>query len=158
MSWERFDPNGMPAPSLDLPAVGEGELGIHDFRGWASLLPFFSHGPTCQGCQAVFACLAEKERELELARAEAVIVLPAAPGNALEIPTHRRLHWLIDAQQALRQAYALMLPGTSDAEAMLFVLDQYGVPWAGWHGAEPSAGLCQEGIEWLEFIAVQCPE
>lgn len=102
MSWERVDPNGMPAPSSDLLAVGEGELGIHDFRGWASLPLFFSHGPMCQGCQAVFACLAEEERELELARAGAVIVLPAAPGNALEIPTHRRLHWLIDAQQALR--------------------------------------------------------
>lgn len=158
MSWVRFDPNGLPAPSLDLPAVGGGERGIRDFRGRASLLLFFSHGPACPACQAVSACLAEKEKDLEFARAEAVIVLPAAPGNAPEAPAHRRLHGLIDAEHALRQAYAVLLPEAGSAEALLFVLDQYGVPWAGWHGAEPAGELCEEGMEWLEFIALQCPE
>ncbi len=158
MAWVRFDPDGMPAPSLDLPAVGEAELGIADFRGVSSLLVLFSHGPACAGCQEAVSCLAERERDLEFARAEVIIVLPAAPAETGTLPAGRRLHWIVDAGGALRQAYAGLLPDASPDAAMLFVLDQYGVPWAGWHGAEPAGELCAEGIEWLEFIALQCPE
>ncbi|MGC8826670.1 MAG: hypothetical protein ACP5TV_06680 [Anaerolineae bacterium] len=158
MPWVRFDPDGMPAPSLDLPAAGGGEMGIMDFRGRSSLLVLFCHGPACPGCQEAVTCLAEREKDLEFARAEAVIVLPAAPPSGDAVPAGRRLHGVIDAERALHREYAGLLPGASPDEAMLFVLDQYGVPWAGWHGAEPAGGLCAEGIEWLEFIALQCPE
>jgi hypothetical protein len=158
MPWVRFDPDGLPAPSLDLPAAGGGELGIADFRGWSSLLVLFCHGPACPGCQEAIACLASREKDLEFARAEAIIVLPAAPQTGEAMPTGRRLHGVIDGEGALRRMYAGLLPDALPDEAMLFVLDQYGVPWAGWYGAEPAGEQCAEGIEWVEFIALQCPE
>jgi hypothetical protein len=42
---------------------------------------------------------------------------------------------------------------------VLVVLDQFGAPYAAWVGDEADApGLDRQTLEWLEYIAIQCPE
>lgn len=66
---------------------------------------------------------------------------------------------LADPEGETRGAYTALLPDGTAGDALLFVLDRYGAPYAAL--SCPEAGelaIQQEVLEWLAFIEVQCPE
>ena len=157
MPWIRFDPNGGPAPSSSITTLAGEPFAVADFYGRANLALFFGHGLGCAACRGLIQCLAAQRTELCGLDAEALVCLPShasAPDGDLA-----GVHLAADPDGGLRRRYADLIEFDAVTEVMLFVLDRFGVPYAGWTGREADApDLCRETMKWLEYIAIQCPE
>lgn len=95
---------------------------------------------------------------------EDAVVLALVPGSPEEIRGIDRglaYHYpvLADEGGRVRQAYEALLEGDVGTSHLVFVLDQFGSPYAAVINADPTAPALFDQIEqWLTFIAIQCPE
>jgi hypothetical protein len=68
---------------------------------------------------------------------------------------------LADENGTIRHRYVSLMDSglVPSGECLLFVLDNYGVPYAAYVAPElDQAGLHTEIIGWLDYIGMQCPE
>jgi peroxiredoxin len=146
------------APAFRLTASSGKRITLANYRGRSNLVLLFVHGADCAACQAALKTFADHRADYQAQTAEVLIVWPAAPDRT-PVPPGFGLPGLADPGGETRRAYAARLPTGLAGDAMLFVLDRYGAPYAALTGPElDDPGLQQEVLEWLAFIEVQCPE
>lgn len=151
MTWIRFDPFELAAPSLATAA----NPGAIDLRGRVSQVVFFGHGPDCKACAALARQLTSEGAAWAESTAKIVLVspLPFWPDGVGDS------HALADPDGRLRDRYARLLEFDTTGCLFLFVLDQHGAPFAAWVGQEPDGSdLVGEASTWLAFAERQCPE
>jgi peroxiredoxin len=162
MPWIRLNPYGRIVPSVKL-TTPEGErIAIADYRGRSNLILLFVDSPGRTGHQELIERCAEQGSQLQRFKARLLVILPSRDGLTdvrHEIASHDLVQLLLDPDGALQRRYAELVQREGDRSPMLFVLDQYGVPYAAWAGSDLATDdLCAEAMEWLQFIAIQCPE
>jgi len=95
---------------------------------------------------------------------EGSVVLALLSGSADDIRGSDRglaYHFPVVADEGgrMRQSYETLLAGDTGTSHLVFVLDQFGAPYAAVINADPLDPELYEQIEqWLSFIAIQCPE
>lgn len=66
---------------------------------------------------------------------------------------------LADPSGSTRRAYEAVLPVVPQGQALVFVLDRFGAPYAAFASNEPDAPELQKEVQgWLAYIGIQCPE
>lgn len=164
--WIRFDTEDrlMPAPGFCLPDPAGEAVCLADFRGDCNLVVYFPSTADCAPCETVIAGLAARAESYRQHNARLIVVAPAPPAAQRTPRPEAGLVTLSDPGGETRQAYAgLMAEGLVRPEDdLLFVLDEYGAPYAALLGAsqgiDQAEALHEAALAWLEFISVQCPE
>jgi hypothetical protein len=71
----------------------------------------------------------------------------------------QRLSWMRTARCGQSTPGLMAAELVKDTDGLLFVLDEFGAPYAALMGAEQAGErLNDEVLSWLQFISVQCPE
>jgi hypothetical protein len=155
MPWIRFDRNERPAPSLSLQTASGRQVAISDYRGRASLALIFAQNPASPAARRVIESCAAARREIEALGGELLIVTPAAEMGQPDDGSHT----LIDPGGQLHRRYAGLLEFDVSGKLLVYILDEYGVPYAAWAGDQPeSPALCYDIQRWLLYVSIQCPE
>jgi predicted dithiol-disulfide oxidoreductase (DUF899 family) len=159
MTWQRFDPEARTAPWVTFHTAEGGAVALTQFRGQYQLVLFFAHGPQCAHCRALadrFAALAD---DLQTFDSRVLVVADAAP-TELPAAVGGPVRWLADPDGVARARCAQLLGrAVAPGVVLLLVLDPFGSPYAAWAGAEADAPeLERQTLEWLAYIAIQCPE
>lgn len=163
MEWFSFSHGQQhrPAPSFRLKSSRGEPVALADYRGRRNLVLLFLHRLDCPGCHAALQNLAKHRLEYQEHEAQVLVVVPTpmAELTVVETTEAHPFPLLADQEGVTRRAYAALLPGEPAEEAMLFVLDRYGAPYAALICPEPDdPALPREVLEWLAFIELQCPE
>ena len=160
MTWYAFPESARRhiAPGFSLPSSRGHPVSLTDYRGRSNLVLLFAHGADCPACWQAVESFATHRDAYRAQGTEVLVVCPASAEEA-SLPSPDGLQVLRDPEGTVRRAYAALLPGASPEDALLFVLDRYGAPYAAVACPEPDeASLRPEVLEWLAFIEVQCPE
>ncbi|HSH44656.1 MAG TPA: hypothetical protein VK966_02310 [Longimicrobiales bacterium] len=130
---------GDRVPRLRLPAVGGGERSV---RGRGPRILLVVH-PGCARCAEYARSVGEAAGALPDWDADIMVASPAAEGfEGLDGVTVVR-----DPDRALGEGLTVL------------VLDRWGeVYHAGHHGGDHDAASPEELLEWVRFVAIQCPE
>lgn len=159
MTWTRFDPDALTAPALDLRTTGGDPVNPAEFRGQYHLVLFFTHDAQCPACRALADRFDSMRHDLQTLDGRVLIVLPGSAGQVAE-PCRGSVRRVVDPNGVSRERYGRLMPIPPFAsDVMIFVLDQFGAPYAAWIGDEADRpGLDSQTLEWLEYVAIQCPE
>ena len=147
-------------PVRHLDAVGDGRFSLEQLRGRRQVALFLGHGADCLACFGYARQLARRQESLAEADGLPLIVvageIAAAEGWRHGIDDDVTI--LADPNGAWKREVATVI-GADAGDAILLLLDRYGAPRAG-SMAEEAGGLIDpsEGIEWLRFLALECPE
>jgi peroxiredoxin len=170
MTWIMFTDQDRTttAPDFSLPAVGSGKASRRDYYQSDNLVLFFLHGVDHQGhpcvtCQAVLDDLANHWSGYRARDAKILVLIPEvewilAKGIYL---AQSVIPLLADEHGSIRSGYISLVDAelVQEGDCLLFVLDNYGVPYAACIAPElDQAGLHIEIMSWLDYIGVQCPE
>jgi hypothetical protein len=132
MPWIRFDPRE------------ESPLCLPGSRDAAARLVIFA--PPGGLAEEPWLRLAQQEVDM-------VMVNAGLDGAANRLPQ------VSDTDGSLRRRFIAGIEFDLEGQALLFVLDVDGLPYAAWFGADPAeAEVLKEALKWLEFAAIQCPE
>lgn len=160
MGWYAFpeEVRRRTAPGFCLPSNRGRPISLVDYRGRSNLVLFFAHGMDCAACRRALAEFAGTRADYRAQAAEVLVVSPDAT-ERMPAPFDVELLVLCDPEGGTRRAYAALLPDGPGDDALLFVLDRYGAPYAALVCPEADApALHREVLEWLAFIELQCPE
>lgn len=161
MPWIRFGREEPPAPSLPLRNLEGGTVSVGDYRGRAALALVFLHGPACTTCRELAVAWTARQREMQALGAELLFVLPPAGDNPAGNGRDRLdpARTLLDPGGQLRARYAGLLEFDTTGQVLIYVLDEYGSPYAAWVGAEPDdSAIWYDLTRWLLYVSIQCPE
>lgn len=161
--WIRFDPEDRDraAPQFCLENGMGQAVCLSDFREDFNLVVYFVHDLDCGSCLQQVESLGGQLQAYQDAQAKILIIIPGAAIGQQAEKLPAGLPILYDTEGVIRRAYAgLMAPGlVSRHDDMLFVLDQFGAPYAVMLGVElDTDSLHHHALAWLEFISIQCPE
>lgn len=140
---------GRRLPDLRLrPADGGAEVGIRAPGRKAPVLALL-HGAGCESCREYVRSLEQVRSCLEDWDGRILLVVPEASGS----PQPRSsFPVLVDEAHRLAHALSVQPPAT-------VVADQWGeIHWAGEAGREHRFPPPEELVEWVRYLAVQCPE
>lgn len=159
MTWQRFDPEAHTVPHITVHAAGGEVVNLADWRGQYQVVLFFAHGPDCAACRTLaerFAAMADDLQTFDTR----MLAVTAAEASTLPGSAVGAVRWLADPDGAARERCVRLLGRPVDpGGVVLLVLDQFGSPYAAWSGADAdAAGLDQQTLEWVAYIAIQCPE
>lgn len=165
MPWIMFDEadHHRAAPGFNLEATAGGRVGLGDFQGQANLVIFFGHALDCEGCREALRGFVERRHDYAQHDTQVLVIFPE-PLDVLHgdpLLDDIRLPVLSDPGGRIRQKYVAQMDSSLAApdDDLLFILDQYGAPWAAYIEAElDSPTLHYDTLKWLEFISIQCPE
>lgn len=149
---------GRPAPSFSLTTNSGGAVSLQYFRGRRNLVLFFAHVDGCEPCRHLLVEFACRYDEYQLEDTDVLAILPAPPHD---LPGRKEFPFpvLSDPDGETRRDYAGLLPGDPGDDALLFVLDRFGAPYAAMSGEDLDAPDAQQEIlNWIGFIGLQCPE
>lgn len=148
-------------PKLRLPRAGDPAT-VRPLRGPArdASVVAVLHDPTCEACRELARSLVDIAPDLDVWDAAARVVVPAAGGTRAGPPARALRERLEPAVDVLVDVDRQLVDrvDTSDGPALL-IADRWGqlfhIHEAGrTHGAmEP-----RELVEWLKYLATQCPE
>ncbi|MCS7259379.1 MAG: redoxin domain-containing protein [Anaerolineae bacterium] len=131
---------------------------LDQFRERSNLVLCFSHGLECQDCQQLVEQFLARSQELGFVDAQVLIVQPSEVTGKSALPLPLHLVW--DREGAAQRKFRAWIRQPMARDAILvIILDRYGAPQAACsvpHGAEGK--LVAETLEYLTFIAIQCPE
>lgn len=165
MPWILFDEadHRTPVPFFRLDSVQSRKVALDQYRGRDNLVILFVHDANCEACRKALASFAASSRDYLLHDAVVLAIIPQpvlvlqADAFFLDLP----FPVLSDPQGATRQNYARLMDASLVPEEanLLFVLDQYGGPYAALIEQElDSPTLHRDVLKWLEYIGMQCPE
>jgi hypothetical protein len=165
--WVRFDveDRSLPAPDFCLPEPGgDAQICRSDFRGRCSLAVYFSPVHQSSSYNDALERIGSQAEAYQSEGAQVLAVFPSeedASNGAAWMESTPGAAVLIDRDGSARTAYAgLMVEElTTESDGLLFVLDEFGAPYAVLVGAEKAGeSLNDEVLSWLQFIDLQCPE
>lgn len=162
MEWFRFSHlrRDQPAPAFRLPSVQGMLVAPSDYHGRSNLVLLFLPGLDCPECRAALENFAAHRQEYEEQATQVLVILtnPDAEG-ALGQMEGFPFPVLADADGAVRQSYAALLPAPVGEEPLVFVLDRYRGPQVALVGRDlDDPALHREILRWLTFFEIQCPE
>ena len=142
-------------PDLSLPGVPGGAAFPLRARGREGTVLLYLHSADCTECRDYVAALAEVPEQLRDWDGRVVIVVPGALAEAERFHAATDTGFAVVADPAGRCAEQCALEGggmvIADQWGEVFFVEAGGV---GEHG-RPAA---DEVVEWLRFVAIQCPE
>jgi peroxiredoxin len=163
--WVLFDEvdQRSPAPYFRLASVMGRPVTRNDYRGLDNLVLFFGHAVDCPGCQNVLREFTAHLREYNQNEAVTLAIFPDlfVRENGLAVFQETPFPVLSDPGGEVRKRYTALMAHNlvSDQDNLIFVLDQYGGPYAALIGEElDEPDLQKEVLEWLEYISLKCPE
>jgi peroxiredoxin len=168
--WIRFDESDRrtPAPQFELETHTGRRVALSDFRGRQNLVLYFA---PAKGSDARIThdldAFIRREPDYRFHGTQVLAFLPDDPqlmgglASALLDREKSSLLILLDPSSATRKEYAALLDASlvSDQDSLLYILDQFGAPYAA-----QAAGLWDqfdrhsEILDWLDFIGMLCPE
>jgi len=139
-------------PELELASVPGGAPTPLRPPGRVSPVIVLVHGAGCEGCRAYLRQLAAASDDVADWDGRVIVVVPASPDSAAIGVDARTFALLADPERALAARLGL-------AGAAVVVADPYGEIH---HVADAAAGhdlpAAPEVVQWLRYLAVQCPE
>ena len=152
-----------PCPSFRLDSVQGRPVSLTDYRGADNLILYFAHNLACTHCREVL-------RHFEISqfdfRREGAIVLAVFPepvqslrGEGFLLGLHFPV--LADPSGKTRSDYVNLMANelVLEADALLFVLDNYGCPYSALVSKEADGeSFRRAALPWLSYISMQCPE
>ncbi|PWH20687.1 MAG: hypothetical protein DDG58_01550 [Ardenticatenia bacterium] len=158
MNWQYFGYDVPPAISKPFLDANSRPITLGKFREQSNLVLLFSHGLECQSCRQLVEQFLARSQDLSFADAQVLVVQPsgAIKERALPFPLH--LVW--DSEGTVQGGFKSLMgqPVTQD-EILLVILDRYGALQAACSVSHSEkADLVAETLEYLTFIAIQCPE
>lgn len=142
-------------PDLTLPAAPEGtpiSLRTHRRQGTVLLL---LHSAGCQACLRYVDALAEVHEQLTDWDGRVVVVVPAVASDAAQVHADHATPFAVAADPEGACARRCRVDGGS-----VLIADQWGEVFFT-HAGSPDAHdfpSPAEVVEWLRFMAIQCPE
>lgn len=142
---------GTLLPSITLPSVPDGKpVTLRGGRGPRVVV--MAHAAGCAACERYIGQLAASAGDLAEWDGSVMVVLPGLGAGALRESASPSLRILADPEQKI--APHLGLRGTA-----VLVADEWGeIYFAADSGAEHELPPPEEIVEWVRFIAIQCPE
>jgi peroxiredoxin len=141
-------------PELKLPSVRDGADTPLRPPGRVSPVLVLLHGAGCAGCRAYLDRLLASADEIAAWDGRVIAVVPASP-DAAAAPgggDAKALTVLLDPERTLAQRLGV-------EGAVVVIADQYGeIHHAAGAGEEHDLPAPDEVVEWLRYLAVQCPE
>ncbi len=136
-------------PPVRLPSVRDGSLvDLRTGRGPCAIVSV--HSATCEDCHAYVRSLGSIDQEIAAWGGRLVVVAPGPAGMAAPLHAATNAAFLVLADPDLRFA---------SGQAGVLIADEWGEVHmsavAGEAHAFPGPG---EIVEWLRFLAIQCPE
>lgn len=151
----------VPAPDFCLPSAAGDTMCASIYRQRQKQVLFFVVG---SGAAEWAPALHAFSEHVEAFSREGTVVLALLPGTEETIrgsDSGLAYHFPVMADEGgrVRQSYETLLAGDTGTGHLVFVLDQFGAPYAAMINADPLDPELYEQIEqWLSFIAIQCPE
>lgn len=165
MGWILFDEadHRAPVPYFRLPSIQGRPVALDDYRGRDPLVLFFAHDPGCASCRVALESFASRLGDYNRLGAVVLAIFPDAVESLKADPTLAGLPFpvLSDANGAARDRLASLVDASlvTDEDHIVYVLDEYGAPYAAFTGSElPGSGFQNEVLKWLEYIEARCPE
>jgi peroxiredoxin len=151
--------NSIRAPYFRLLSASGEPYHLDQFRGRYNLILFFGHSLQCPACY-------EMLRQFSVLRDDyldrnAKVLSIWSQDEALIMPTKKMIDFpiiLLDDQQITRRLYYDFIASEDRQDAMIFVMDRFGSPFAAAVGDEFDITIHDEILNWLDFIELQCPE
>lgn len=148
-------PPGRRLPDLSLPAAPGGATTSLRPRGREGALVIATHGAECQPCRAYLRGLVANHEAIEEWDGRVVVLHPGTLAEAERIREDLALPFpvLADAEGAVMRQVGLRGGGVT-------IADQWGEIFFEEAGGEETHRFpdVQEVVEWLRYLAIQCPE
>lgn len=158
MKWQHFGHDVVSAVSIPLTDASGEPVVIGNFREQSNLVLLFSHGLECQRCQRLVEQLASQSQELIFADAQVLVVRPSNATREASLSSPLHLVWDREGVMWHKLAGLIERPVAQD-ELLVVILDRYGTLQAACSVSHGNDGnLVAEILEYLKFIAIQCPE
>jgi peroxiredoxin len=167
--WIRFDEEDRfsPSPGFCLESLERKRVCLSDFKGDCNLVVVFSHGVDCSSCMSFLDSFRSRQEAYKKEDTRVLFIFPNSAGDLKGFFREdisfagRHIELLADPEQKTRAAYAGLMAKSlvSEGDAMQFVLDMYGAPYAAFVNRElDEPSLHEDTLRWLVFIGMQCPE
>ncbi len=163
MKWHVFSgrETELPAPDFCLTSSAGDTLCDSTYRQRVKQVLVFPSGAERADWTPVLESFAQHAEEINRQGAVLLALLPA-PAEAIRgIDSDLVYHFpiLADPQGEVRRSYEQLLRGDTGTSHLVFVLDAFGAPFAAAINAKPTdEALYDQIAQWLDFIAIQCPE
>lgn len=165
MGWVLFDEadHRTPVPHFRLPSIHNRWVALDDYRGRDPLVVFFAHDQECASCRLALQTFASRRSEYDQLGVVLLAIFPNEVESLKADPFLLDLPFpvLSDRNGAARHKLAGLMDASlvTDQDNLIFVLDEYGGPYAAFIAAELSGTAYQdEVLQWLEYIQSRCPE
>jgi peroxiredoxin len=157
MTWIEFGPAGRQrsAPDFRLTSVEGKTVSRAQFRQRQHLVLLFLPVPAPPPVHDGMECLAAARDDLAQASAEAYALSASPLARPAALPL------LVDADNAVRQAYAALFPPDqrpASAEPFVVILDRYGAPAYARRDLPDAGALGEEILSRLWGLEHECPE
>lgn len=151
--------NSIRAPYFRLHSASGEPYHLDQFRGRYNLILFFGHSLQCQACYEILRHFSVLRDDYSERNAKVLSIWPQDEASGM--PTMGRIDFpiiLMDDSQNTRRLYCDFIAVEHGQEAMIFVLDRFGSPFAAAVSNEFDVKVHEEILNWLDFIELQCPE
>lgn len=151
----------IPAPDFCLTSSAGDTLCDFTYRQHLKQVLAFPSGDNRSEWTPVLEAFSQHAEHLNRQGAVVLGLLPANADAIRGVDTDLAYHFpiLADPGGQVRHAYEELLHGDTGTGHLAFVLDAYGAPYAAAVNANPAdERLFQQLSQWLDFIAIQCPE
>lgn len=154
-TWRGLDVGQRRKPVLVSGYSPQGDrVTLSTYRGRQAVVLAFLHGPRCPACQALLSLWSQEAGTYRALESVVVTVVPeVSDALAANVVT------ILDPAGEQRRRLTEVIPHLPTDGVVVLVLDRYLAAWAMWQGPEAAAEAIHTGaLEWLHFIALECPE
>lgn len=151
--------NSIRAPYFHLLSASGEPYHLDQFRGRYNLILFFGHSLQCRACYELLRQFSVLRDDYSERNAKVLSIW--SQDEASGMPTIGGIDFpiiLLDDPQNTRRLYCDFIVSEDRQEAMIFVLDRFGSPFAAAVSDEFDVKVHDEILRWLDFIELQCPE
>lgn len=142
-------------PRVKLPRAGGGTVTLRDPARGAVVVAYLAR-PSDPDAREYVAALRAMESEFRQWYGRAVVVAGTDAGGTADVSTDERMGTPVvpDPGGEVRRTLGIQEGGTA-----LFIADRWGQLYGAWRGvAADELPEMEEIVEWLRFLATQCPE
>jgi hypothetical protein len=161
--WVMFDPIDRinRAPDFSLVTHSGGRVCLNDYYERTNLIIFFQGRANVAAIDLIVDGLLSWSGSENRFQLSILLVLTGDQAIPHPIQSDRSNppEIAVDPGRMVRSRYSKLVELDLGNESLLFILDQYGCPYALWIGEAVDWQVLRDDIEhWLDYIEIQCPE
>ncbi len=151
---------GMRIPDFSLPATSGRQVRAMFYRNRRNLVIVLVSGEACEPCRGLLAGLAAQHVAVNREESEVLAIVHGSPQEAARIAARDALPYpvLVDADGRAHREFRAW-QGEAPVPWVVYVTDRDGEIFAAYRAGDGrSIPAVPELLEWLSYLAMQCPE